>query len=44
MLHPLPVVSRKGSINYLKVILLFEVYFCGNQLMKTNGITINAEL
>jgi hypothetical protein len=34
ILHPLPVVSGRGSFNYFKVIFLVEIYFCGNELMK----------
>jgi hypothetical protein len=37
------VVGRSSTTNF-KAMYLVEIYICGKELMKTNGIDINAEL
>jgi hypothetical protein len=34
----------RGSTTNFKAIYLVEIYICGKELMKTDGIAINAEL
>jgi hypothetical protein len=43
ILHPLPKVAGRGSTTNFKAIYLVEIYICGKELMKTNGIAFNAE-
>ena len=44
ILHPLPMVAGRCSTTNFKATYLVEIYICGIELMKTNGIAINAEL
>ena len=37
-------VSGRGYATNFNIIFLVEIYFCGNELMKTDGTAIIAEL